>query len=112
VQTITDQLPPDFDPLRLFREGLQISAQWSRLLNADGLLARNLPVLGDSLGQSLNGQPVPTMPAGDAQSTASASVFRALRQEGSQVLRRLLEGEDGFNLSEIGDSIASLDALR
>ena len=52
------------------------------------------------------------MPAGDGENTASASVFRTLREEGSQVLRRLLEGEDGFNLSEIGNSITSLDELR
>ena len=115
IETVTDQLPTVYDPFDMLRNGLENVADWSSLLNSDGLLAQYLPAIGDSLGGALNDQLSTPMPTGDAQNSEAGLAATLTEGDGglgSQVLRRILEGVGGFSITDIGNSITTLDDLR
>ncbi len=95
---------------RLITVGSGLNAMTSSLNTSDAL-ALNFPALGSSLGRALAGEPV-VQP--DPTGTRSdIAVFRTLRAEGSDIIRRMIEdGLGGFSIQDIGSKIASADALR
>ncbi len=79
------------------------------------LLGQNLPVLGRSLGDMLNGNETPeTAPVGDPGQDEEAEVEPVGGNDGaSSVFRRLVEtGQGAFALEDIGTGITTLADLR
>src|SRR5207247_7388540 len=76
------------DLLADLRDGLQNLSDWSSQLDDDGLLSRDLPLFGGSLGKALNGL---TVPEGEPISSDRETdvALGAFLGNDSQILRRI-----------------------
>ncbi len=112
---VVDNVMPDgpSQSLVAMRDGLQHTADWTGRFDGSDLLGTELPLLGTSLGRSLDGVSLAGPEPVEDPGVGSAQGFSGTPGAESQILRRLIEtGLGGFSLSDIGDTIATTDALR
>ena len=100
------------NPLRAIEDGLLKFSTFTSLLDDPALLAKTIPVIGDSLSRILSGF---SSGAGHGQVEPGSSGEDAPTSDESvvQLFRRLVEtGPNAFLLSQIGRSVGGLEPLR
>ncbi|MEX0642951.1 MAG: hypothetical protein WD468_09640 [Pirellulales bacterium] len=118
VELVDDQIPRPRDAVMLAaRDGMTMAADWTSEFDGATLLGQPLGLVNSSMGRVLNGvslaRPKPILQGEEGEGEVARGSESEVSVESGALLRRLIErGFGGFNLSEIGRSIDTPEALR